>query len=408
MLRTRTPFRRSADAGWLITVPLALIAVLLMVPTVAASGQVWSRWDVTLLFAGLILVSESMTMKFEVRRHAIGVSLTEVPVLLGLFYLSPLTLVLIRVLVTLTIQVQRKTSPVKRWFNVANIAAGTTLATTIVAILGPLPHLPGPTTWLILLAAVSAGLASTIAGVVAVIALVQGGTTIRRIIATAMPSVLVGETSAILGLIILLALHASPWSVALMAVLLLILVWVYRAYSQLLRQHRSLAEMYDLTKVIADTRHDGTLPDVLLARVRELLHAESATLWLPAQGRHPETLLSARADDAGLLDRRNTPDALRRRAMETGETVAVGPKIGDDESRRYLREHGVKDVIVVPAALRRRGDRLARGGRPARRASRTSAPRTSGCWRRSPRTPRWRWRTPGWSTGSGSTPTTTR
>src|SRR5690606_5772297 len=111
---------------------------------------------------------------------------------------------------------------------------------------------------------------------------------------------------------------------------------------------RALAEMYHLTRALADTPHDGTLADVLLGRVREMLQAEYAALWLPARGRHPEELLSARVDDPALLDVAATPEALRMRAFTSGETVAVGPRQGDETLRQLLREAGAKDAVVVP------------------------------------------------------------
>src|SRR5262249_39978161 len=149
-------------------------------------------------------------------------------------------------------------------------------------------------------------------------------------------------------LIVLLAIQRTPWVVLPIAALGAALVMVYRGYAQSLREHKSLSEMYDLTRMIAGARHDGTLADVLLGRVRQLLSAEYATLWLPAQNRYPETLLSARTDDKGLIDLSATPEALRLRAVETGETVAAGPKLGTDEMRAHLRERDTKDAIVVP------------------------------------------------------------
>jgi diguanylate cyclase (GGDEF)-like protein len=99
---------------------------------------------------------------------------------------------------------------------------------------------------------------------------------------------------------------------------------------------------------MADAGRNGTLPDVLLVRVRELLQAEYATLWLPAQGRYPQTLLSARVDAPGLLDVSNTPTLLRERALRDAATLVVGPKVGDPQLRTLVRESGVKDAIVVP------------------------------------------------------------
>jgi diguanylate cyclase (GGDEF)-like protein len=99
---------------------------------------------------------------------------------------------------------------------------------------------------------------------------------------------------------------------------------------------------------MGDASRNGTLPDVLLVRVRELLNAEYATLWLPANGRYPEILLSAHINSPGLLDVSNTPSVIRDRAVRDAATVVVGPRMGDPGLRALIRERGIKDAIVVP------------------------------------------------------------
>ncbi len=79
-----------------------------------------------------------------------------------------------------------------------------------------------------------------------------------------------------------------------------------------------------------------------------MLRAEFATLWLPASGRHPELLLTAKEGIRGLLDHSPAPGALRREVLDRDATVAVGPKLGDDRLREYLRTGSTKDAIVVP------------------------------------------------------------
>jgi diguanylate cyclase (GGDEF)-like protein len=276
------------------------------------------------------------------------ITLAEVPLLLALFYLPPLTILILRVVAPLAIPARRRLPPVKLCFNVANTAAGSAVATLIVYEFGPLKALR-PDQWVVLLGAVFSAVLLVIAGVVGVISLVQGGMTVRRVVRTATPAVAVGAVNGTVGLIVLLAIQRSAWAVLLLAVLAGVLVLVYRAYAQFLRQHKSLTEIYELTRAVEETRNSSALADVLLARVREMLQAECATLWLPAQGRYPETLLSARVDDRGLIDLSATPEALRLRAVESGQTVAVGAKLGGgDELRNELRNAGTKDAIVVP------------------------------------------------------------
>ncbi len=330
-----------------------MLSVVLLIPMVLTdvtpgpgNRPVLSSWQLTLLFGALLVAADSMNLNLEIRRHTMSVSLTELPLLLGLYYLSPLTLVAIRV-ASLFLTRRRKLSPVKLWFNVANVAAGISVGSMVVFLARPLP-LEGPALWIPLLFAVNANVIAIFVGVVSVIVLVQPGTSLRRVVSSGVPGILVGATNATLGLVVLIVIQQDPWAVLLLAALALVIVVVYRAYGQFLRQHKSLSEMYDLTRALTETRHDGTLADILLGRVRELLQAEYATLWLPGKGRYPEVLLSARVDDTGLIDLTATPPALRTLAVKTGATVAVGPKLGNEDLRFHLRERGTKDAIVVP------------------------------------------------------------
>ena len=207
----------------------------------------------------------------------------------------------------------------------------------------------GPSVWLVLMGGTFVATVLTVSSVIGVITLVQGPMPVPQLIRTWVPGVIVGAINTVVGLAVLLVVKSSPWGVILIGGLAAAIAVIYRGYAQFQRQHKSLAEIYGLTKAMSESPHDGTLADVLLHRVRALLQAESATLWLPANGRYPMSLLSARADDRGLLDHSATPLLLRNQAFDSGRTVAAGPKLGDSaEARTALRLAGVKDAIVVP------------------------------------------------------------
>lgn len=131
-------------------------------------------------------------------------------------------------------------------------------------------------------------------------------------------------------MIVLILIQVSWWSLLPLAALAAGLALVYRSYTQFFRQHRTLTDMYELSRAVAASGQDGTLVDALLGRVRALMQAEYATLWLPAQGRHPEILLTARVEDSGLLDLSLTPPALREKVLETARpsrSAVVSPVI---------------------------------------------------------------------------------
>jgi diguanylate cyclase (GGDEF)-like protein len=342
---------RSSQLAWLITVPLAVLAVVLTLGAQITQPLPARHWALALLFVGLFVAAEAISLTFEVRRQAHIASIGEIPLILGLFYLAPLVLVVVRAVALLIVNGRRAQSPVKLWFNVASTAFATACAVLVVTGLGRVRP-DQPVGWLTLAAGAATSVIVTFVAVAGVITLVQGRITGPYLVRTGLPVLAIGAVNTSLGLVVLLVYVQSPWAVLLLAVLLAAFVLSYRSYAQFQRQHRSLSEMYALTGALREAQHKGPISDVLLTRVRDLMQAEYATLWLPAQGRHPEVLLSARFDDRGLLDVVATPDSLRVAAIERRSTIAIGSKVGgaaDPNLQRELRNsRGPKDAIVVP------------------------------------------------------------
>jgi diguanylate cyclase (GGDEF)-like protein len=343
----RGAFARSADRAWLLTGPLFAITILLTVAAQVGRPIPWWHWPLALAFLAIFICAHLAVLQVEVRRHAFVVSVTEAPLLLGLFYLSPALLVVLVALAALALRSYQRQSVVKLWFNVASIAAGAALASLIVRAGLPLDG-TSPATWLVLAAAVCANALVTLGAVVGVVTLVQGSISGRELVRIAVPGLTVAAINTTIGLVILVLLQRGTWSLVLLAAIISFFAIAYRSYALSLQHSRALNEMYGLTREIADTPHDGTLADVLLGRAREMLQAEYATLWVPGRGRHPEVLLSAKVDYNALTDAAATPAELRRRAFESGKTVAVGPRLGDDALRAELRRSGAKDAIIVP------------------------------------------------------------
>jgi diguanylate cyclase (GGDEF)-like protein len=344
--RPKVPVRRPQHYAWLITGPLLLLGIGMSLPVILDDHEPWRNVKLAPVFILLITLSTLAPLRFDVRRQGFSVLLTDVPLLLALFYLSPLVVLLVRLTSSALSPSYYRQGAVKMSFNVASIAAGTAFANLIVH--DRLFHDAGPRTWGVLGAAVFANGFVTTAAVGGVILLMQGGSSILQFLHSAWPVLVVLGVNITVGLVVLLALQTSGYSILLLVALTAVLGGVYRAYAQFLRQHKSLAEMYELTRIVGGTVHDGTLPDVLVGRVRALMRADAATLWLPAQGRHTEVLLSSRFDYPGLLDNAPTPDVLRIRAVQDGETVFVGPKHGTESLRAELRPRDIKDAIVVP------------------------------------------------------------
>ena len=340
--------RRSSEDAWIITAPLALIAVACTVVTGLVADDPIGKWPQAALLLVLMILAGLPLLSLVVRRQSVGVTLTELPLVLALFFLPPLTVVLIYTLATLVTHIRHRFSAPKVWFNVARAAAGTSLAVLLLQAMPPMTTV-GPRTWLSIFAAVSAVMLVSIASVMAVHVLLHGWQTGRGVIRSAGTALLTAAINVSVGLIVLILVRSTWWSLLLLAVLGTGLAFVYRSYALFFRQHRTLTDLYELTRAVVESGQSGTLADALLGRARALMQAEYATLWLPAQGRHPETLLTARVDDSGLLDVAPTPNRLREKVRDSRRTVAVGHGVTTDgEFRAELAERRVKDAVVVP------------------------------------------------------------
>jgi diguanylate cyclase (GGDEF)-like protein len=348
MIGRAQPRPRSSEDAWIITAPMALMAVACATVTSLLADHPVGRWPQAALFLVLMIAAGLPLLSLVVRRQTLGITVTELPLVLALYFLPPLTVVVIYTLAALITHFRQGLSASKIWFNVARAAAGTSLAVLVLQACPPMDGV-GPRTWASIFAAVSMVMLVSVTSVVAVHTLLYGWQTGRGALRSARTALLTAGINVSIGLIMLILVRSTWWSLLLLAALGAGLVPVYRSYSQFFSQHRTLTDLYELTRAVVESGQSGTLADALLGRVRALMQAEYATLWLPAQGRHPETLLSARVDDPGLLDVAYIPPAIRQKVRKTRRTVAVGRGVTTDgEFRADLAEQRVKDAVVVP------------------------------------------------------------
>ncbi|XTZ16052.1 putative bifunctional diguanylate cyclase/phosphodiesterase [Micromonospora echinospora] len=348
MTSARPSSRRSTDQAWLITGPLALFAVVCSVALALVSDPSPGNPILTLTLLVVMVAAGTQVLHFVIRRQGLTFTINEIPLVLAFFWLPPLTVVALSVAAVLIVQFRRRVSPTKLWFNVSKAGASVSLAGLVLVALPPLEGV-GPHTWLSLFGAVSVHTLASLAAVGGVISLMHGWQAGREVVRTAGPPLLTSGINVVMGLVVLIAIETTWWALVLIVVLAFAVVLVYRSYAQFFRQHRTLGDMYELTRAMTASGQDGTLIDVLLARIRKLMQAEYATLWLPAQGRHSEVMLTARVDTPGLLDVAPTPVVVREEARRERRTLVWGARLdGDDRLGAALRGSGVKDVITVP------------------------------------------------------------
>jgi diguanylate cyclase (GGDEF)-like protein len=344
--RSRSP-RRSAQYAWLVTNPLAFFALICIAVYWTREPHWFDHWRGGLIALVGLIVAYVGVINVVVRRQTFNVVVTELPLVLALFYLPPVMVIVAASAASLVTQLRSGMVATKLSFNVAKAAASVSAS---ILVIDALPKIrgAGPGTWGILFLAMAVGAMVHVVAFAALMAAIQGRRTGQEALRAGLPTLLTSGVNIVLGLVFLVALEADKWSALLLVVLVGALMVVLRSFADFFRQHRTLAEVYELTKAVRDERTEVGLPDVLLDRVRTLMRSEYATLWLAPQGRHPEVLLTARVENKGLLDLSPTPVAIRDRSIRDGRTIAVGPRFDHSaELRSALRGSKVKDVIVV-------------------------------------------------------------
>lgn len=346
-MASRIANRNSSRLSWLVTAALAAVAVISTTALVEVHQRPTGSWLWAPVFVLVFIAADAGGLKLVVRRQALNVNINEIPLVLALFYLPPVTIIVVRLLAAAISLRRLRVTPDRFAYNLASRAAATSMANLIIfqyALHGQV----GPREWLILFGAVGTSTLMTLLGLFAVVSAVESVRVAADTVKAGVPGLAVAAVNVTVGLVVLIALQSTPWTLVLLIALAVALVVVYRSFARFLIQRKTLSEMYDLSRLIASGSYNGNLPDLLLSRVRELLEAESAAIWLPAFGRHPELLLSARIEHRGLLDEAQTPAALRQRVLATGDFVLVSTKQSDSDARAFLRASAVRDAIVVP------------------------------------------------------------
>jgi diguanylate cyclase (GGDEF)-like protein len=337
----------------------ALAVGLAGIAAAVASGPIsvnprWGQWPVLLGYFAVFVVCDVTRLELQIRRNGFSLNLAEIALVIGVFFIAPAPLLAVRALsMALVLAYQRL--PVGK--AAVNVVIGLTEAAVAVAVFDRLGNRDVSTVaaWGSAYAAIGIALFVSAVAVVCAISVADGLPSQAQVRRLAASTAVAGVLNITAGLIAVIVLRANGYSVVLLLLLAAVLVAGYRAYAEFLRQHKSLSELYEFTRSVGAARQEGALADALLTRTRQLLNAESATLWLPARGRYPEVRLTARMDAPGVIDEvvgdeSVAADALRQAVLTEGQTLYAGPKAPPvrEELRTALRARRIDDVIVVP------------------------------------------------------------
>ena len=348
------PLRRPARETLIV---LGITALLLAVGVVAAAPFLdrpaflpeptlpW--WVMAVAFA----VAETSVMYVQDKREGQAVSLSEIPLVLGLFLASPVALLVGRVIGLASYVIARhRTPPLKATFNLALVAAETALAAAVFAGITAFTAGLGPVTWVAALVAIFIGNVVTGLAISWVIAVYEGELDLRAALVRTARGQLAAAIGVVVGLIAVTSLAQSVQSAWLLTVMGGLVLAGYRVYGTLLDRHRNLERLYDFSRTLSGAPQLDSVMSNVLSEARSLLHAERAS----AAFVDPDGGIIARVRLVGdeEVTRSEAPATdddrwLLEQVVGSSSPVLL-PRNARGEARRWLDSYGMRDALVVP------------------------------------------------------------
>jgi diguanylate cyclase (GGDEF)-like protein len=305
-------------------------------------------WMLAIGFAA----TEACVFHLQIRREARTVSISELPLVLGLFLASPLQLLLGRLAGSAAIFVlHRRSSPLKTAWNLAMISLQTAAAVAVFRLVSGDRAVTEPLTWL----GGFAGpiVANWIASVALalVIAIYEGDLRVRPIVQNMISGDPAAPLVITMGLVGVLSLSAAPHS----AVLLLLggsgLLLGYRAYAALADRHLNTERLYRFAQAVTSAPEVDAILGNVLREARELLLAERAEVaFVASEGGE---VASVALGMSGRLGRSSAPPGpadrwLLSRVVDQGSPLLVAPGTRDADEQRWLDAHAAREAVAVP------------------------------------------------------------
>jgi signal transduction histidine kinase len=349
------PRRRRFTSGplpvWILTGLLAAITIVGLDrlaqhgPELPGPSVPW--WVLAIAFG----LAEVFVIHVRIGRDAQSLSLSEIPLVIGLAYAAPSALILAQVVgVGAALTLHRRQTPIRTAFNLAQRSTTATLAIVLFGALHAQLGSSWPAIW------VAAGLATVAADVVSAllinlaIMLSEGGARpLDQVVGWGTVFVVVNTALALVAVMIMsvdrfgLILIAAPAVVTFLAA---------RAVAQLQRKHEELVSLQRSMQLAEGSLDMEHMLPALLDHVRDMFHADIAelVLWPEEPGGDHLVTRSGPGDGGCILQ----PEAVApdrgvwARVASEREGVLLARPIRNSALAEYYAGRGIIDAIVVP------------------------------------------------------------
>ncbi|MCU1427695.1 MAG: hypothetical protein JWL83_1695 [Actinomycetia bacterium] len=345
--------RAGGSAGIVLcSIALVLGAILLWVGVVTHQHPVRPPFHIPWpVFAGLFALSEIFVVHLHLKRETHTLSLNEIPVVLGLFFLNPLRLLIVNAVGSgAALVFHRRQRGIKLLFNLSMLCTETLTGYAIFRIVLGNAQPLSPRAWLAAVCATITIDAMGAALVTLAIFLYRGTFDGRNAMFVVFSGVLFALANASLGLLAVEVIWHDGRAAVLFTAIAAALFVSYRSYAALHDRYRSLELLQQFTRVVSGSLASDDVTGAVLHEARELLRAERAEIILRGDG---DTGMIVRLDGDGPPVRRDydldADDVLWQRVLERGEAVLVARNLRDDDAMRArLDRDGIRELIAAP------------------------------------------------------------
>ena len=298
------------------------------------------------LLAVMFAVTEIWVFHIQVGREAQSISISEVPLILALFYALPQDLLVARVVGSaLVMLLHRRQTLLKSGVNAALMFADTTVALVVFRVIGGGSTTDGGREWVGGVAACAAAMAVDLVVLSVIIRWYDGKPPLSGV-RSLVSGVGIAAASGVLGLMPLLTLRLGALAAVPLVASGAMLMIGYRAYASLADRHTSLERLFRFSRELSVApTSDDVLPSVL-HQARELLRGETAEVMRFGD----DGISVSRYDGERVLDL-EPADAEKAtvllRALLAG-TEALLVRSSDGPATAYLMSRNADEAVIAP------------------------------------------------------------
>jgi diguanylate cyclase (GGDEF)-like protein len=302
------------------------------------------------VFALIFLLVEAKVVHLHFRSEAHSLSLSELGLVLGLFFLTPGALLLAQLCgAGVALVACRRQKPLKAAFNLVQFAFSTSLALLIFHALISSSVATGPVGWASALLGVGAASVAGVALVSVAISIAERRSTLAQLPKVMLIALIGSVATASLAVAAVELLRANPWGVVLLLAPGGGCALAFRAYAAQRRQHQHLEFLYQSIRAMQGAQELRSAVRELLQAARAMLSANFAEIvFLPSTSGEPALRSASSGDDERLLEPTELREIEELAAFGLAEdrTILLARGRAPHALDTYLAHRGLKDGML--------------------------------------------------------------